>query len=309
MNKTKLWPLLAAALLLSACSLAQAEGEAAGDAWVGFYVYPTQGYGREFYDNPNLEEYGSSQVEAGALGALTFPQEALFAVEDEVGNYIFPGLEGGYSLFYVEGEDEARDHYTAIISNMGPHETGNGIAYRDEGSSITLSGAVYYGPPLGAEDWDSYTNDNTIWHYYNVYQTPEGRVYLNGHGDSTNGPMSKTQTETRARHLDGEMVGEETVSVTVAVEAVPRLDRLTATQFDGDNRLLQSEDLSLTGDRGELHCLPETAWILVEEHSPSGVERYVYNPPEEGGDPVSHDYVLLNSDGYGRLAFLHIYAK
>lgn len=306
MRRSKFLLLALAALLLASCSLARAEDHPeAGDRWVGLYVVPTQGYASDFYDNPNLEEYGSTQVETGKFGVLSFPQEVLFAVEDEVGNYTFPGMENGYSLFYIEGEDEVRSHYTAIISNMDEHENANTLAYTDEGTSITLSGAVHFGPPLGATDWDPYT-DGTIWRYYNVYQTADGRVYLNGYGDSTNGPMSKTQTETRTRHENGKTVQDETVSVTVAIKTVPRLDRLVVTQFDSSNQIVQSEDLPLQNDRTEVYCQPETAWLLVEETSLDGTERAVYSVPE-GEDPVSHSYVLLDDSGFGSLAHLNIY--
>lgn len=80
-----------------------------------------------------------------------------------------------------------------------------------------------------------------------------------------------------------------------------------ATQFDENNAILQSDDLNLQNDRPELHCLPETAWVLVEEFTSDGTERAVYDPPE-GEDPVSHEYVLLDEEGLGSMAYLNIYA-
>ena len=313
MKRSKWLAAALAVLLLAGCSLAQPEkAEQQGDRWVGFYVVPSQGYESDFYDNPNLEEYGSFQAETDQFGTLAFPQEVLFAVEDEAGNYTFPGLEKGYSLFvyreYGVGEPDhkGRNYAMGIVSNMGPGEEGPQYKYTDEGISETASGTVYFGPPPGVTDWDELTS-GIIWRYYNVYQTQEGRIYLNGHGDSVNGAMSKTQTETRKTSLDGKTVQEETVSITVAIKTVPRLERLVATQFDENNAILQSDDLNLQNDRPELHCLPESAWVLVEEFTSGGTERTVYNPPE-GEDPVSHEYVLLDEEGLGSMAYLNIYA-
>lgn len=307
MKRSKCLLLALAALLLAGCSLARAEAHPeARDRWVGFYVVPSRNGRNDFYDNPHLEEYGSFEADTEEFGTLRFPQDVLFAVKDEVGNYTFPGMETGYSLFYVD-ETHDGNHCTAFVSNMGPHDDGAALSYKDEGSSITFSGTVCFGPPLGVTAWDPYTS-GTIWRYYNVYQTPEGRVYLNGNGDSTNGPMTKTQTETRASRENGETVQEETLSVTVAVEAVSRLERLVVTQFDSSNQIVRSEDLSLREDRTEVRCQPETAWVLVEEIGPEGTERTVYDPPEDE-DPVSHDYVLLDDDGYGCLACLNIYGN
>lgn len=304
MKKSKFLLLAFLALALTGCSLARAEAlPESGDRWVGFYVAPTQGGRSIFYNNPYLEEYGSTTVHVEGMGNIAFAEEVLFAVEDEAGNLTFPGIDTGFSLYYI---DETRDEgpCTKLISNMGPHDGGVNLTYKDEGSSITLSGTVYCGPPLGAADWDPY-GDGTIWEFYKVYETADERVYINGDGNSTNGPMAHTATETRTNTWNGETTREETLSVTVAIEAVPRMERLVVTQFDASNSILQSEDLSLQNERPEVRCLAEAAWVLVEEISPEGTERTVYSVPE-GEDPVSHDYVLLDDDGYGYLACLHI---
>ena len=168
---------------------------------------------------------------------------------------------------------------------MGPGEEVPQYKYTDEGVSETASGTVYFGPPPGVTDWDELTS-GIIWRYYNVYQTQEGRIYLNGHGDSVNGAMSKTQTETRKTSLDGKTVQEETVSITVAIKTVPRLERLVATQFDENNAILQSDDLNLQNDRPELRCscdpsfpslqaaLPPQAWRWWE--GMKGKEKILY---------------------------------
>ena len=47
-------------------------------------------------------------------------------MEDEAGNYIFPGLEKGYSLFVYreygvgESDHKGRNYAVGIASNMGP---------------------------------------------------------------------------------------------------------------------------------------------------------------------------------------------
>ena len=313
MKKSKLLLWILAALLLAGCSLAQPEKEAEqGDRWVGFYVVPSQDGRDGFYNNPNLEEYGSAQVETDQFGTLTFPQEVLFAVEDEAGNYTFPGLEKGYSLFIYrkygneDPDHKGLDYAIGIASDMAPGEENPQISYTDEGVSETASGTIYYGPPPGVTDWDPLTC-GIIWHFYRVYQTKDGRVYLNGDGDSTNGAMTHTSTATYTSTENGETVQKDTISVTAAIKTVPRLEKLIVTQFDKNNAVLQSDDLNLQNDRPELHCLPETAWVLVEEVSSEGTERTVYDPPE-GEDPVTHEYVPLDDEGLGHMAYLNIYA-
>ena len=308
MKTHKLLLLVLLTLTLTGCSLARAEvSPGSGDRWVGFYVVPSQSGRDAFSNNPYLEEYGTLKTEAGQFGTLTFPKDVLFAVKDDAGNYAFPGMETGFSLFYLEETADAGNPYIRVVSDMGAHENGLSFADRDEGSFITLSGTVYCGPPLGVTDWAPYGHD-TVWTFYLVYQTGDGRVYIDGDGDSINGPMTHSMTETRTIEKNGETVREETLTVTAAVEAIPRLERLVVTQFDGNNAVLRSEEMSLQSDRTEVRCLAETAWILVEEISAEGVKRTAYNIPA-GEDPISHDYVLLNDNGYGCLAYLNIYAQ
>ena len=308
MKTRKLLLLVLLTLTLTGCSLARAEVSlGSGDRWVGFYVVPSQSGRDAFSNNPYLEEYSTLKTGAGQFGTLTFPKNVLFAVEDDAGNYTFPGIGTGFSLFYLDGTTDAGNPYVRVVSDMGAHENGLSFADRDEGSFITLSGTVYCGPPLGVTGWAQYGND-TIWTFYRVYQTGDGRVYIDGGGDSTNGPMTHSMTETRTIRKNGETMREETLTVTAAVEAISRLEHLVVTQFDENNAVLRSEEMSLQSDRTEVRCLAETAWILVEEISAEGVERTACNIPE-GEDPISHDYVLLDDDGYGYLACLNIYAQ
>ena len=308
MRTHKLLLLVLLTLTLTGCALARAEvSPGSGDRWVGFYVAPSQSGRNAFTNNPYLEEHGTLRTEAGQFGTLTFPKDVLFAVEDGAGNYTFPGIGVGFSLFYLDETTDAGSSYVRVVSDMGAHENGLSFADRDEGSIITLSGTVYCGPPLGVTDWAPYGND-TVWTFYRVYQTGDGRVYIDGGGDSTNGPMTHSMTETRTFRKNGETMREETLTVTAAVETIPRLERLVVTQFDGNNAVLRSEEMSLQSDRTEVRCLAETAWILVEEISAESVKRTVCNIPEDE-DPVFHDYVLLDDDGYGYLAYLNIYAQ
>lgn len=288
------------ALLLAGCSLARPEAEgAAADPFVGFYVVREEGDG--FFDNPNLTEYGSSAVDLEGFGRFDLPREVLFA-EQKGREYVFPGLENGYSLFVLHRE-EPHGAVTEVVSNMAPHKDGMAVRYTDDGHSETLSGTIYYGPPLGEEDWEEYDAQET-WHAYRVYQAPDGRPYLDGSGNRFTGGGLGAYTETRTNTIteNGEAV-ESSLSVTVSGEAVPRLERLVVTQFDAKNQIVYSGDLS-RDELPEIHCAPETAWVLVEEHSGEGVVRTVYNAPD--GEPISHPVVLLDGGGLGRLEYLQI---
>ena len=308
MKKSK-WLLCAlAALLLAGCSLAQPEEKTPdSDRFAGFYVvYSPDGSSKKFYNNLSLEEYGTDSFSTDQFGTLSVPREVLFAVEDEAGNYVFPGMEGGYSLFLVEKNVEYGP-VSEMVCNMAPGEEGTAIYISDSGTSNTLSGTIYCGPPLGAENWNKYEAGG-VWTCYRVYQAADGRVYLDGSGSSFGGGggfghnVNVTQTFT---DWNGETV-TESIDVHVQVEMVERMERLVVTQFDENNAIIRSDDLALRERLREVDCEAETAWVLVEEISKGGTVRTVYNAPEEGEEPASHMVVLLDGEGLGKNAYLTI---
>lgn len=308
MRKGKFLPLALLAALLAGCSLARPERGPArdpfGDRFAGFYVMYYAGHeeaAEDFYRNPHLTEYGSESVSADGFGSFELPRRVLFLEEGGAPD-AFPGLEGGYSLILLSGGD---GRAITVVSNMAPGASGaaNSVRVTDEGSESFLSGAIYCGPPPGETE----RGDGGLWKAYNVYQAPDGRAYLDGGGNSFSGGGSFGfgKSEEYTAEAGGKSATDR-VEVHVDVEAAPRLERLTVTQFDGNNAAVRSDDLPLGDDPPEVACEGEAVWVLVEETGPAGAARTAYNVPEEGEDPVSHQVVLLDGEGLGRLAYLRI---
>lgn len=290
------------ALLLAGCSLAQPEknpSESYGDRFAGFYVV-LDGDRNNFYDNPNLTDYGSSQVEIGGIGSIDLPQKILEAVDTGT-TYIFPGMEDGYSLFVVEKEEDWGTT-TQIISNMGPSDEGMSIVDSDKGNYTTFGGTIYCGPPLA--DPESVSSSG-YWTAYRVFQKKDGTVYLDGSGNSFSaaGGWGFNETHDYTETVNGE-ASTETIHASVRVEAVPLLERVTVTQFGADNTPLGAQDVPMVEDQ-ELAWLPDAAWVLVEEVSAEDVERTVYSR-SENEEPVCHSFVLLDENGLGTLANLRL---
>lgn len=308
MKKISALVLAALCLALAGCSLARPGAERVEDRFAGFYVVRADTADRSSFwssDNPLLEEYGSREVTLDKYGSFNFPDLVLFARKEGLG-YVFPGLEGGFSLFILHEEREYGP-VTEVVSNMAPGEEGMQIKETDESSCETISGTIYSGPPLGAKDWDPY-NDKAVWQVYRVYVTQDGRPYLNGEGNSFVGGFSGyTETKTYTTNANGEKRTEETTRVTVSSKTVPRLERLVVTQFDGENNILRADDLALREDLPDVRCEAETAWVLVEEISAEGTKRTLYDIPDSEDEyPDSHLVVLLDEKGVGQLAYLDI---
>lgn len=298
-----LLPALLTLLALTGCSLARPEAGSGGDRFVGFYLVREEG-GRDFYQNPHLEEYGGETVRLDGYGAINIPREVLFA-QKEGEEWVFPGLEG-WRLFVYRDFEEDGGTYLSMVTDLVPGEEPPQFKITDEGGVDIISGALYLGPPLGQADWDPY-EDRSVWTTYRVYQAPDGRPYLDGSGNSFTGALGSYQeSQTYTRQENGGVVEKETVEVSISVKAVPRLEGLVVRQFDGEGGQLSAEDLTLEGELPAVTWLPEAAWALVEERSPEGVVRTAYTLPGPGEEPVTHPVILLDSAGVGSVEDLTI---
>ena len=304
--------LLAAALtaLTAGCSLARPEREAAQeDRWIGFYVVynPPGSYDNIFNSNPHLTELGTESLDAGKYGSLTIPREVLLGEEDpDTGDIVFPGLEG-YSLF-IRHKQEDSGYVTAIQSDMSPGE-GQTVHSSDEGTAESASGVIWWGPPLdAAADFDPDASPHSIWHGYNVYETSDGQVYLDGSGNSYGGAGSGMGFSSDAAYTYTEN-GEsrtDSISVSVWVSYTPRLTGLRVVEFAGDNSVVNTTDLPLTEDLPALVPTADTAFLIVEEESAEGVKRTLYPASDWAEGATYHEVVLLDQAGCGHGVYLTI---
>ena len=304
-----IWAIICA-LLLSGCQLAQPEAEGvAEDRFCGFYAVPFRWnldgtMSENFYDNPYLTVYGQDSLDLGDFGSFSIDREVLFA-EKEAGGHrvVFPGMPEGYSLFYYTYEDE-NGLVDALQSDMGPGEEGTHIKVTDEGQEVSISGVIYCGPPVGAPDNWLESPMEIAWMTYRVWETADGRIYLDGSGNSYSAAgftMSENHSWTYTEN--GETVKNDSVTVKVSFKTVPRLERLTVYQYDRDNKLLRADEVALEEQLPAFACLPETAWVVVEEVNAEGTVHTAYDLTEEG---ISHGVVLLDEAGKGSYTQLEI---
>jgi len=277
-------------------------------------------------DRTGWVEYGSEQLNLDGFGTVSFAREVLFGQYDkENARYVFPGKEG-FNCFLASVPEEEWPYEDQPSLMLGQVVTGYrdmqelALTFSSDKAIITvgfdngdpapypgedtdefryLHGKVYLGPPLDDTNWNT-ENSDYVFTAYQVYQTPDGRVYLDGHGDSFggNGGFGATSTQTDTVTVNGKPA-TRTIEVGFHIEEVERLTQATVTWFGGDNSPLSVRALA-PEEIGEGLELPRPAgavWALVEEARADGTtDRAVYTLEEE---PVSHGLVLLDSLGLG----------
>lgn len=203
----------------------------------------------------------------------------------------------GSALLMFGREDERITVPSVTEMSPGPGESW--VSSSEQGDSFSVSGTVWWGPPLDAPaDWDK-QEDGGGWLPCLVYRTPAGGFYLDADTPSysfTSGGSVFHQSDYTYRDDDGTL-RTDTLSMTVAMEYTPRLTALRVVEFDGDNRPLRTTDLPLSEKLPAVTVGPDTAWVAVEEESAEGVQRTSYSLAEE--EPVVHQVILLDEDGRG----------
>lgn len=271
----------AALIALTGCALAQpVRAEAGADRWVGYYmVYQSR---EDFTADP---------------ASRRLSQEVLWGDWDEESRTLtFPGLAG--SALLVLGREEERITVPSV-TEMSPGPVENAVSSTEEGDSYTVSGTVWWGPPLDAPaDFDP-QEDGGFWFSYPVYRTPAGAFYLETDVTpcscgSGGGPFRQGEYAYRD---DGGKLRTDTLSMTVAARYTPRLTALRVAAFNKDDRLLGITDLPLSEELPVVTAGPEAAWVAVEEESADGVKHTSYDLSGEG--TALHQVILLDQDGRG----------
>lgn len=279
MNKKQyLLLLLAAILLLNGCSLARPAGaQASQDTFIGIYLVGAS-------DSLNaIDEWRWTALDSEAAKTV-FPAE----YDSEAKQYRFPGVEG-FAMFAALNEDAL--YLSNDFSDAVSH-----ISETDLGTSYDLSGTLY--ASKAAADW--------VWSAYNVYQSEDGTVYLDGSCSSFSGYMTMTVTGEYSATVDGQdAVSHSCTAVITLAEALP-LTRLLVRQYGADGQLLATSELPLTEDPQNVAWEPDAQWALVEEVFTGSVKHTAYDRPEEAENPVTHTIVLLDSDGIGHASSITI---
>ena len=244
--RTEKWMALVLALVLclSGCTLARPDGAASSgrDRLIGAFVS----------DGPLYIDKGG--VPTGQEG------DRVDAVQDEEGNWSFPGLDGVCAYWFKDTSDP--EHPVAVSGpNQGATDAHYGLTMGDEEDRVDLSFTVYMCP-----------QEVICCSVSPIYQTADDRVYLimSGEGASYDLGMgeamgSRTLKET---YDDGTRKETETVEVHFKTRPVPHRIEIAAMSAD-DTPLLRLG--YAPGTLPESFSPPQgTAYLVVAHLSEDG---------------------------------------
>ena len=288
--------------LLSQTSLAQPEQTHDWDTHlVGFYlIRGTTDSGPSSIGDPEAgwEEKGSTPVSSYGL-TFSIPDMILKAQTNEQGELYFPNVEGRRFFLAKEYDTPGNPEDFAYRLYSDLESEGLHMEVTDLGTTHTVSGTLYYTAPLNDPAW---MEDNQVWAAYQVWQQPDGTVYLEDGGNSYSGTVdcSMTKTVTYREAVNGQATQENTLDLTINFRYISRLTEVTVEQFTADSQRLTSQTLSaqemLEGQGTlELTWEPDAAYALVSEQYANGTVQHTLL--ERGDDLVFHTCWAAEENG------------
>ena len=272
-------------VLLRPVSLARPEAQSpTQDRWVGYYmVY------RSLTENSFAQEwetYGDLKI--------------LNAKLQSDGRYSFTDLEGQALFFDFLPPTDPDDPYSATVAVQSDvaHMAHN-MHITDNGNTETLSGTLYFGAPatpaLGQQDY--------IWTACQVYQREDGSLYLT-RGQSYGGGGFILKQETKYTSTLNGATTQDTLSVELRMEMIPRTMSCTFFQLDENGALLdqttltEAEALALTDGSCQLPLAEGTACILIRQDEEQDGTTYTTLTPQVDGS-FTGELWFLDQRGIG----------
>lgn len=297
-------------LLLTACSLAKPEETQTAeqaDRFVGVYIVDDDQCNR-IHDLDGWIEDGTETLSA-EFGNISLPRliyPAVF-VEGEH-RYVFPNLKG-YALFAAK-VGQGQEAYTTTCSDLQnvhvkfhTHDAELSVTQiGDESAEFTgamtdydLTGTLYISNEKFAEQY---------YRLLNVFQKPDGTVYLDGTGDGVGFGGTVSLEEKCEKTVNGEKILLGTTKVTVTMEEAKEVQTAILYWYGEKGELLATQPLNLE-EVTELAWQPGAAWVVYEETFPEEVTHTLYEKGTEE-DPVRLTIMTITEDGIGELKTVEI---
>ncbi len=272
-------------VLLRPVSLARPEAQSpAQDRWVGYYMVlrPIADYDY----NKDWETYGDLKI--------------LNAQLQSDGRYTFTDLEGQALFFDFLPPTDPEDPYSATVAFQGDvAEVVHNTHITDSANTETLSGTLYFGAPTTPAPGGL----GYAWTACLVYQREDGSLYLTD-GQSFYGGGMGFQQETKYTSTINGRTTQDTLSVELRTEMIPRMESCTFFQLDENGTLLdqtaltEAEALALTDGSYQIPLAEGTACILIRQDEERDGTTYTTLSPQPDGS-FTGELWFLDERGVG----------
>jgi len=204
--------------------------------------------------------------------------------------YVFEGAEG-YSLLYITvpraGE---RDSHNFTMSDPAVSNPSIAVNSSNEGETTTIEGTIRFIP----------TDEETIFHFNPVYQSPDGSVYLTSSGMSMSiGPMSSgassTLSETHTTTENGQSYTKD-ISIKMTIDFMFAPENIVILQMGTASQILSREEYTPGELPENFEPLENTEYLIVETHGRDNEGEQTITCEVFGKDEESFATYFANTD-------------
>ncbi len=272
-------------VLLRPVSLARPETQSpTQDRWVGYYMVLRPIDNWDF--SQDWETHGDLKI--------------LNAQLQSDGRYTFTDLEGQALFFDFLPPTDPEDPHSAFISYQSDvAEVSQNTNITDSRTTYSISGTLYFGAPATP----ALSQQDHIWTACLVYQREDGSLYLT-RGQSYGGGGFIIKQETKYASTINGTTTQDTLSVELRIEMIPRMESCTFFQLDENGTLLdqtaltETEALALTDGSYQIPLSEGTACILIRQDEARDGMTYTTLSPQADGS-FTGELWFLDERGVG----------
>lgn len=111
-----------------------------------------------------------------------------------------------------------------------------------------------------------------------VFQTPEGEVYVT-HGDGmlidSVGSMASTKLTGATSETVNGVTSQKSMEVELKIEAINTIEKIILKQMTDNNEMISQIDITKEHIPESVSIMPDTAYIIMEQHSVDGSDKAV----------------------------------
>ncbi len=285
MNKKKLIVTMIMMLLLTGCSLAKPEKMVSDDnRMVGVFI--TIGEENQIVEDDTWTTLGTEELTVD-VGTFEVDKKVLIGTYDKKEDTYRFGNHQGFVC--MEIRDTTKDYPAfSTISDLEDVFVEKSSNMKDEDkfdTEVMLEATLYLPETL---------QDKNL-RFYNIFQSKDGTIFLDGTGNSLDGATDDGKFNVTYEYKNGE--GEtDKIDVHVKFKLFKNSKEIFINQYDAQGNLLERKSLGLPKENATIAGVKDASFAIVEEVNDDGSKREMIVHDADEEENPSYIYCIEDKD-------------
>lgn len=297
MNKKRLITTIVMTLLLTGCSLAKPEKTVtADDKMIGVFI--TVGEKNEIQEDDTWVTLGKEELNTN-LGNFELDKKVLIGKYDDKENTYRFGNHKGFLC--IETKDYTKDYpaFSTItdLDDVFVDKTSNMKETEDFDTEVSINSTLYL--PEKSQD--------ERLRFYNVFQSKDGLIYLDGTLDSIDGGTNDGEFKVTYEYKSNINGDDEIdkIAVNTKIKYFSKTKDIIINQYDSNGNLLKRKSIGVSNTDTTVSWLKDASFAIVEEVNEKEIKRVMINNKSDEDDCKSYSYHI--EDNNDRVKKVEVY--